>query len=189
MSLALALLFALPVIIGGAVHIGAIKLDLLPRLRRLPLDGGLRWRGRPVLGENKTVRGVVVMIAATSLASGLVWLLLGRPGLEERGLATQAAHPFAWGALLGGGYVAGELPNSFVKRQLDVAPGAPARGVLRPLFWLVDQCDSLVGVVAASSLAWSPPAGVLGGLLVVTLLVHPVAALGMVALGLKRRVG
>lgn len=181
--------FAFPVIVGGGLHIVAIRRGLWPRLGRLPLDGGLTWRGRRLLGDNKTVRGAVVMVAATSLASGLVGLALGGNGPAARDLAPAAAHPLAWGALLGAGYVVGELPNSFLKRQLDVAPGAAARGPLRPLFWTVDQCDSLVGVLAAASLVAMPPLALCAVLVVVTIVVHPLAALIMKQLGLKSRVG
>src|SRR5207247_7262960 len=55
---------ALPVILGGVVHIAIIKLDLLPALARVPLDGGMSLRGRRVLGDHKTVRGAATMIAA-----------------------------------------------------------------------------------------------------------------------------
>ena len=189
MPLEYALLFALPVIVGGGLHIAAIRLDLWPWLARLPLDGGLGWRGRRLLGDNKTVRGAVVMVAATALASGLVAQVIGANGLAVGGLATAVAHPLAWGALLGAGYVAGELPNSFLKRQLDIAPGAAAGGRLRPLFWIVDQCDSLLGVLAAASLVAVPPLAVCAALVVVTIVVHPLAALVMKRLGLKRRVG
>ena len=48
--------------------------------------------------------------------------------------------------LLGTGYVVGELPNSFFKRELDVAPGGAAKGWLGPVFWVIDQVDSLIGV-------------------------------------------
>jgi len=33
-------------------------------------------------------------------------------------------HALAWGLLRGTGYIVGELPNSFAKRQLGIAPGA-----------------------------------------------------------------
>jgi CDP-diacylglycerol--serine O-phosphatidyltransferase len=45
----------------------------------------------------------------------------------------------------------GELPNSFLKRRLGIAPGAtPARG--RPLFVLMDQLDSGIGCALAYAL-------------------------------------
>jgi hypothetical protein len=187
--LPLALLFALPVVAGGAVHILAIRADVLPWLARVPLDGGRTCRGRRVLGDNKTLRGVVVMVVATALASRACARLVGGEALAAHGLDYQARHPVLWGALLAAGYLVGELPNSFIKRQLEVAPGDAARGRLAPLFWLFDQCDSLVGALLASSLVWRPPLSVVAWLLLVTLLVHPLAALAMVGLGLKRRVG
>lgn len=189
MPFAQTLLFALPVIVGGGLHIAAIRIGLWPGLARVPLDGGLTWRGRRIFGENKTVRGAVVMVAATALASGLLRLASGAHALTAHGLATADIHPLAWGALLGAGYVAGELPNSFLKRQLDVSPGTAARGGLGPLFWVVDQCDSLAGVLAAASLVATPPFTLVAASVVLTLVVHPLAALAMKGLGLKRRVG
>jgi hypothetical protein len=98
-------------------------------------------------------------------------------------------NPIRWGALLGLGYVAGELPNSFLKRQLDIKPGEAGRGAWAPVFWVIDQVDSLAGTLLAMPLMWTPPIEAVAALLVITLTVHPLAAAGMVALGLKRRVG
>src|SRR5450432_4214077 len=95
MPFAQTLLFALPVIVGGGLHIAAIRIGLWPGLARVPLDGGLTWRGRRIFGENKTVRGAVVMVAATALASGLLRLASGAHALTARGLATAATYPLA----------------------------------------------------------------------------------------------
>jgi hypothetical protein len=51
----------------------------------------------------------------------------------------------ALGFALGAAAMLSELPNSLVKRQLGVAPGAPGHGVGSALFYLVDQVDLLVG--------------------------------------------
>ena len=100
-----------------------------------------------------------------------------------------AGSPVACGLLVGGGYVVGELRHSFIKRQLDIAPGEAARGWTTPLFWVADQIDSLIGVLIAMTCVWTPPLHVVATLLAVTLVVHPLAALCMVSLGLKNRVG
>ena len=73
---------ALPVILGGAVHIAVIKLDWLGALARLPLDGGATFRGRRLLGAHKTVRGAVLdswadLATYASLPPSAWWL---RPG-------------------------------------------------------------------------------------------------------------
>jgi len=190
-TLALALWLALPVIVAGALHIAAIRMNVLPALAGIPLDGGLTFRGRRVFGANKTLRGILLMVSFTILAAtGQAWLAAHVDWASEitpRELA--AAGPIKWGGLLGLGYVLGELPNSFLKRQINIAPGAPGAGTLGPVFWIVDQVDSLAGALIAMSFVWLPPWPVIVAMLVVTLVVHPLAALGMVALGLKERVG
>lgn len=182
---------ALPVIAAGALHIAAIRLNLFPALARVPIDGGLTVRGRRVFGDNKTLRGIILMIMFTILTASLQnWLAAHvdwARALTPRELI--AAGPLKWGGLLGLGYVLGELPNSFFKRQIDIAPGAPGSGTLGPVLWIVDQIDSLVGALIAMSFVWFPPWPLVVVLLAITLVVHPLAALGMVILGLKTRVG
>jgi CDP-diglyceride synthetase len=188
MTLLQSLWFMLPAVAGGAVHIAVIKLDLLPGLARVPLDFGLRFRGERVFGANKTLRGLVVMPAATALFALLQATQLGSapllwpPGFER-------VDPLAWGLALGFGYILGELPNSFVKRQLGVAPGDAARGATGRVFWFVDQLDALAGALAVMCLFWVPPLALVAWLVLLTLLIHPLMAALMYLLGLKRRIG
>ena len=182
---------ALPVILGGAIHVAVIKLDWLGALAHLPLDGGATFRGRRLLGAHKTVRGAVTMVGATTMFALAQASLFHRYGWARAASLVDfdRVHPVLWGVALGGGYIVGELPNSFVKRRLAVPPGARAAGALGALFWLADQVDSLLGVLACMCLVWVPPAAVAAGLAALTLLAHPAMALVMVGLGLKRRVG
>ena len=182
---------ALPVILGGAVHIVVIKLDWLGALARLPLDGGATFRGQRLLGAHKTVRGAVTMVGATTMFALAQASLFHRYGWAHAASLVDfdRVHPVLWGVLLGGGYIGGELPNSFVKRRLRVQPGERAAGALGALFWLADQVDSLLGVLVCMCLVWVPPAAVAAELAALTLLAHPAMALVMVGLGLKRRVG
>jgi hypothetical protein len=191
-----ALVLALPVIAGGVLHVVVIKLGWWRRLAAMPLDGGLTWRGRRLLGDNKTLRGALVMPAATALSSQTLAMALAALPPSTRStwmaLPVQLASPLWWGALIGLGYIIGELPNSFLKRQLDVAPGAAADGgrLRRALFWVIDQVDFLVGIVVVTAIAGVViPAGVVAVLLGIALVVHPAVAALMVALGLKRRIG
>jgi hypothetical protein len=187
MILARALWLALPVILGGLVHVALIKLDALPGLARLPLDANLTVRGRRLLGDHKTVRGAVAMIGATTMFVELQAALVTRAGwartLSLIDFAT--VPPLAWGLVLGGGYVVGELPNSFIKRQLDVPPGGRAAGALAPVFWLCDELDSLAGVLLCMPAVWTPPVHVALLLAAVTLVVHPSVDVLMIALHLK----
>ena len=52
-----------------------------------------------------------------------------------------AAGPLTTGALLGLATVAGELPNSFLKRRLRVPPGARRAGAAGVALSIVDQAD------------------------------------------------
>ena len=190
MSLLLQLLWlALPVIVSGLVHLAVIKLDLFPGLRALPIDGGAVFRGRRVFGDNKTWRGAVVTIVAVTASA---WALAGLDDccIDLPTLVPFAElHPVAWGCLLGTGYIAGELPNSFAKRQLDIGPGESGRGFVGRVFWVVDQLDSLAGMLLFVFPVWHPQIGLLLLLVGIMLVAHPFAAWVMMEFGLKKRVG
>jgi len=50
------------------------------------------------------------------------------------------------GILLGLGMTVGELPNSFIKRQLQIPPGQGKKGPLGVVFFLFDQVDLTIGI-------------------------------------------
>jgi len=138
-----------PILMAGLVHVAVITLDLVPVLAR-PIDGGLRWRGRPLLGRNKTWRGFVVMPAATAVTITAQQALTVR-SRRLAGLAPlRRGAPPAWvvGAICGAAYVLAELPNSFVKRRLGIAPGSSAPRA-RAAQYVIDQLDSVVGCAVA----------------------------------------
>jgi hypothetical protein len=133
----------------------------LPMSRRLaiPLDGGRSFHGRRLLGANKTLRGFVIMVPAAGVSFAMIAGVLG--GLQ-RGLAGLWPGSSATYALLGMwagfGFMLGELPNSFVKRQLGVAPGHAAKAVhTRPLFLVLDRVDSILGMLLALAIVVPVP--------------------------------
>ncbi|NJK32041.1 MAG: CDP-archaeol synthase, partial [Deltaproteobacteria bacterium] len=155
------------------------------------LDGGKQVFGRPLFGANKTLRGALIMVGAsvgwTTLVDGLQRGLGLDPSL--RFIPYEQLGSLGLGLLLGVAYILGELPNSFIKRQLGVEPGAAASGRLERVFWLADQLDSAIAILLALCLYRVPSLGFALTVLAVTALVHPTVAAIMVALGLKRRVG
>ncbi|MFO1408006.1 MAG: CDP-archaeol synthase [Steroidobacteraceae bacterium] len=190
MTLALQLAWlALPLVVSGLVHLAVMKYDWLPALRARPMDFGATLRGRRVFGDNKTWRGAFVTVGTVTASawllsrSGFAWF--GEPSL----VPWADAHPVIWGLLLGGGYILGELPNSFLKRQLGIAPGANAAGLEGRTFWVVDQLDSLAGILACTWSVWHPSPTLVALLVAAMLVGHPLAAWVMVRTGLKRRVG
>lgn len=143
---------ALPIIFAGVFHMFVVKKGWAAALAR-PLDAGATFRGRRLFGDNKTWRGVVVMILAGAAAGALQGLLGGSAlsGLSALGGVwlvdnTALGYALQYGAahaLLGLGYALGELPNSFLKRQIDIAPGKTGAGILGAGFFLLDQGDSV----------------------------------------------
>ena len=190
MTLPLQLLWlAIPVIVSGIVHLVVLKLDLLPGLRRLPIDGGATFRGKRVFGDNKTWRGALVTITTMTVTAWALakmhlccWHLPTLVPFAE-------TQPVAWGLLLGTGYIAGELPNSFVKRQIGIGPGDSGAGLTGRLFWVIDQLDSLAGMLVFVAPVWHPSLGLLALIIAIMLVAHPVSAWIMVVFGLKDRVG
>lgn len=177
------LYLALPVMAAGAVHIVVLCHDLWPVLK-VPIDFGSTFRGRRIFGAHKTWRGVVVMVGGAWVAM-LLQQALRMPSLElfdygevPAGLA---------GALLGLGFVVGELPNSFLKRRCGVAPGCQAEGLAYGLFSLLDQVDSVIGGLLALALVWVAPWPVVVAALVLCTLLHVAFNLVFVWVGLKGR--
>jgi dolichol kinase len=170
-----------PVVLAGFVHSVVIHRDLLPRLAR-PLDCGRTFRGRRIFGANKTWRGVIVMSTMSALGA----LALHSPRVLE--LPVPAASPGGFlllGSTLGLAYSLAELPNSFVKRQLGVAPGARSRARRKTQF-LIDQLDSVIGVVAVLALFVRDPA-VLAAVVPLGFAVHVVADALLYAFHVKER--
>lgn len=115
-----------------------------------PVDFHLRVRGRRLFGPNKMWRGFAVMPLATALAFWAAGSL--RPDLPEwlsKGMwEISPARYAALGLACGFAFMLAELPNSFFKRQLNIAPGMAPRGRgLAALFFLFDRVDSVLGVL------------------------------------------
>lgn len=162
----------LPVLLAGVVQSVAIRFNLLPQLAR-PLDFGIRFRGEPMLGANKTLRGLLIMVIGSALfAWGSSFLLTAGQIPEWLPFLAGQNSAIVFGLLLGLGYSLGELPNSFIKRRLRIAPGARPAGNSRILFYLADQMDSVVGVVLLVGIVYAPPLSWVISLLLVGGVIH-----------------
>ena len=145
-----------PVLVAGLGQVGVLKIGLLPGLAA-PLDRGLYWRGKPLLGPSKTWRGVIVMTALSTLVAR------AQAGAARRSERLRAFSPFDYerinpwllGVALGLGYCLAELPNSFVKRRLGIAAAGPADRWAWGQY-LVDQSDSVAGCLIALRIFYKP---------------------------------
>lgn len=173
---------SVPVLVAAVVQIAAIKRDWLARLK-VPLDGGRTWRGVRLFGDNKTWRGLLIYAGVSTLAILPQGLLLRAPSLEYFDYGSPGTLVAA-GFLLGLGFALGELPNSFIKRRIGIAPGT--RG--NPLFVLLDQVDSLIGVLLCLTPIWVAPPLVWAVTLVLCSGIHIAFNGVFVLLGLKKSV-
>jgi len=127
----------------------------------LALDAGRRWRGRRLFGPNKTLRGFLALVPATAAVFGMLGAAReALPGWLAAGLwPLPTGELFLLGAWAAFWFMAGELPNSFLKRQWDIAPGdVPAFGPRRWLCLALDRVDSIVAMLLAVALVVPLPA-------------------------------
>ncbi len=138
------LIFALPVIIAAILHMVIVKFDFLKFLK-YPIDHNRKWRGKRVFGNNKTYRGLVVMILFSIIFTFLYKLLLDNsPNFASYNLLNFKNFNFVfYGFLYGFGYIIAELPNSFIKRQIGSEEGKSESIIMI----LADQLDSVIGIM------------------------------------------
>lgn len=157
----------------------------------MPLDGGLTFRGRRVFGSHKMLRGFVVMSPATSASFVLVFWMAGvlAPEFEQMLWPLPAWRYAVVGMIAGLGFMAGELPNSFIKRQLGIPPGgAPSPATFRAALFLVDRLDSIIGMLIALSLVVPVPLGTWTLVITAGVALHWFFSAVLFAFGVKERV-
>jgi hypothetical protein len=111
----------------------------------VPVDGGLTLRGRRLFGNNKTVRGILAGSLGTAVVMALQAKVCHRIS-SARALEYSdysIIQPWLLGFVLGLARMLSELPNSFLKRQLDIQPGQLGGGAWLPVFYLLDRFDYL----------------------------------------------
>jgi hypothetical protein len=135
------LIVFVPVLGAVVLHAPVLRFDLLRPLRR-PISDRL-------FGANKTWRGALVMFTGVVLATGVCWDLMPDELRDESWLLV--------GALIGAGTVLGELPNSFVKRRLGIAPGERRLTPAGLALVVYDQADFVPGIALALLPVWTMP--------------------------------
>lgn len=144
-TLGLAAAIVLAMSIAGCAHIVWLKSSLSNNFRQ-PIDKGAYWRGRRLFGDNKQLRGFMVLPVAAAMSFTLVAQLLG-PLPGHAGPLTVPTTLIV-GFLAGLAFLLAELPNSLLKRQLDIPSGAAAASEpLKSLFGILDRIDSSIGVL------------------------------------------
>ena len=144
----------LPVIITGIVNAVFCKSHLLDKLK-IPIDCHKTLKdGQRVFGDHKTLKGFIGYIIFAVIFSVIFGLISTRVHWLERHNFFYFTHNnnvvfnFMLGSLLGFTWTLFELPNSFLKRRLKIAPGFTSKNnFMKILFVFLDQADSIFGVV------------------------------------------
>jgi len=158
----------LPAYVANSV---AIDVSGIPFLKKYtaPVDFGMSWKGKRLLGEGKTWRGLICGVLAGVLCGWIQGIY------ASAGLYPMTA---LLGFLLGFGALLGDMVESFIKRRLGFDRGHP--------MFLLDQLDYIVG---AFFLAWTMVPVDLGYLLmacIITLPLHFIASIVAWILKLKK---
>ncbi|MBS1122712.1 MAG: putative CDP-diglyceride synthetase [Deltaproteobacteria bacterium] len=165
-----------PLLLASALSAIVLKYDLLRSLRR-PIDHGWKVRGRRIFGDSKTWRGVVVAVVGC-VAGVAIQRAVAGDHLASISLVDYRALDFVpFGISMGIGAMLGELPNSFIKRQLGIAPGKTTTGPLRGVFYLWDQVDLIAGAWLTISPWVRPSPGVVVASFVLAAVIHPTVSL------------
>ena len=144
----------MPVIVAGIINMLWCKVGICDFLKK-PIDfGKTAPDGKRIFGDNKTFKGFVGMIIFGALLS-VLWgeILKGNETLNGlnyfyRSRSNTISYNLLIGTLSGFAYALFELPNSFIKRRLDITPGKnDISGTKRFVFIFLDQADSVFGCV------------------------------------------
>lgn len=140
-----------PVILSGIGNMIFTKTPCYKKYAK-PLDKGKCLKdGKRILGDNKTMIGFCSMVILGGIFQCLWGIVCGVFQLEERNMIYAVHENTVWYNLLLGlsfglAYMLCELPNSLIKRRIDIPSGKTAGGVKGIIFFIVDQIDSMFGV-------------------------------------------
>ena len=131
-----------------------------------PVDFGLKWKGKPILGPHKTFRGfffgilvaILVCYVQKVLFSGCDWCrslsILDYSGMNF----------LLFGFLMGFGALFGDIVESFLKRRRGIKSGRP---------WIPwDQLDFVIGSLLFLSIVFIPSWQTILFLIIVVPILH-----------------
>ncbi|MFM6935329.1 MAG: CDP-archaeol synthase [Flavobacteriales bacterium] len=123
-------LLFIPMILGNSIHMVLVKKNALPYFNR-PIS-------TKYFGQNKTYRGFLLLPIISAVIS-LVGSYIAGPFLSSHWM--DALLTFG----MGFAYLFAELPNSFVKRKLNI-PNGGFSTKYKTLQIIIDRADSMIGI-------------------------------------------
>ena len=144
-DIVLAVWFFCPAGVANMVPIFAAHIPWLKKFNA-PIDGGLRFRGKPLLGDHKTWRGLIVGVIMAIITLWLQQIIVAHSGWLQQVTAEvdYAALPTVIvGTLFALGALGGDAVESFFKRQHGIKPGHG--------WFPFDQIDYIIGGALATA--------------------------------------
>lgn len=139
-----------PAILSGILNMIWCKLPILKTLK-YPIDCNKNFiDGKRIFGDNKTYKGLLGYIILNILMSILWGLICNSCNINNLNYfyvnhTNTLSFNLLIGLLLGLGYSLFELPNSFMKRRLNIEEGKSTSGISKIFFVFLDQADSVFG--------------------------------------------
>ena len=147
----------------------------------IPIDRGITWRGKELLGKNKTWRGLLVGAITGVLVAGVQASLFFKADFFKQNTLVdyREVNFILLGFLMGAGALSGDLVKSFIKRRLDKPSGKP---------WFPwDQLDWIAGAIVLSSIVYVPPVRAAVVTVVLYVGVHLCSDRIVCSMGIKKR--
>jgi hypothetical protein len=160
-----------PLFVGFATHGLCIRAGLL-RGFAVPIHTRL-------FGANKTYRGLVAVALGTAAGFAIV-----RP--PELVTPASSSRLALVGLAVGVMAMLAELPNSFMKRRMGIAPGTQARGLAGVAFHVLDQVDVVFGAWLVLGFLMKPTLPRLAGSLATVYVGHQIVSLVGYWLGMRK---
>lgn len=140
----------MPIIFAGILNMLFIKTKFYNKHKR-PIDNRRSINNKRILGDNKTWIGfgsMVIISGFTHVIWGYILRLLNLESKSDYYVKhdNRITYNLIVGLSNGFIYMVSELPNSFIKRRLDIDSGKRANGIKGVLFYIIDQIDSIVGI-------------------------------------------
>lgn len=174
-----------PLLLSAAISGLVMRQNWLAFARR-PIDAGRSWRGNRLFGDSKTWRGVLVAVVGCIIGVAIQKHLIGEHARSIARVDYARLDVLAFATTMGVTAMLGELPNSFVKRRLHIAPGHTTQGWLAVVFYVWDQVDLLMFSLPALSIWARIDAELVVTAFAVTLILHPTTSLIGYLIGARR---
>ena len=137
-------------ILSGVFNMIWCKVPVLNCLK-YPMDFNKKFiDGKRIFGDNKTWKGFIGYILISTICT-IIWgficnaTILNKYNFFYVNNNNTFLFNMLIGFLLGLAYALFELPNSFMKRRLNIEEGKTTTGLKKILFIFIDQSDSVIG--------------------------------------------